>query len=411
VTHRLGIDPTRGYARGARKKSQDAVWGPLRKTKNCGSNSGAKYETASKKLPFGLGRFGQACTSATLLPMDNVGFVYDPTCLEHETGSHPENGNRMTATMSLLEESGLLKKLHRIEPRDATDDEIALVHDRRYIDAVRSAAGRGGGWADPDTLITPRSFDVAIRMAGATLAALDAILAGAVDSAYCLVRPPGHHATPVQAMGFCLLNHVAIAAAYARARHGLERVAIVDFDVHHGNGTQDAFSREPGVLYVSTHEYPFYPGTGAASETGEGAGAGTTINIPMPHGSGDAEHTRAFEEVVLPALHRYKPQAILVSAGFDAHYADDIALQQVSVDGYGALVGMLKSAAAELCDGRLLLAQEGGYHLVALPWCVRRSIEVLRGGKVTPDPLGPTTSRAPAGFDEMLAEVRALHGL
>jgi acetoin utilization deacetylase AcuC-like enzyme len=313
--------------------------------------------------------------------------------------------------MALLEGCGLLGKLPRIETRAASAEELALVHDPRYVAAVRRAAEEGGGWADPDTLITPRSYDVAARVVGGTLNALDAVMRGDVASAYCLVRPPGHHATPVQAMGFCLFNHVAVAAAYARTKHGIERVAIVDWDVHHGNGTQDAFWRDAGVLYVSTHEYPFYPGTGAATEAGEGEGRGYTINIPMPHGSGDAEHRRAFEEIVAPALYRYRPQLVLVSSGFDAHFADEIAMQQLSVDGYGALASIVKRAADELCDGRLLLAQEGGYHLVALPWCVRRTIELLRGDDPVPDPLGAAEARPPAGFDEMIERVRRIHAL
>jgi acetoin utilization deacetylase AcuC-like enzyme len=343
--------------------------------------------------------------------MSETGFVYDPIFLEHDMGSHPENGSRMTATMALLEECGLLAKLPRIPTRAASPQELALVHDARYVEAVRRAGEQGGGWVDPDTLITTRSYDVAAHVVGGTLNAVDAVLRRDVAAAYCLVRPPGHHATPVQAMGFCLFNHVAVAAAHARAAHGLERVAIVDFDVHHGNGTQDAFWDDGGVLYVSTHEYPFYPGTGAADETGAGEGAGRTINIPMPHGSGDAEHLRAFEELVAPSLYRYRPQLILVSAGFDAHYADEIAMQQLSVDGYGALTAIVKRAADELCGGRIVMAQEGGYHLVALPWCVRRSIELLRGDDPAADSLGPIETREPAGFDEMIARVKAIHGL
>jgi acetoin utilization deacetylase AcuC-like enzyme len=341
----------------------------------------------------------------------NVGFIYDPIFLEHETGAHPENPDRMRATLALLEESGLLAQLVRIDARDATPEELALVHDPRYVAAVHRAAQEGGGWVDPDTLITPRSYDVAARVVGGTLAAVDAVLAGDVDSAFCLVRPPGHHATPVQAMGFCLFNHVAIAAAYARERHRIGRVAIVDFDVHHGNGTQDAFYADPGVLYVSTHEYPFYPGTGAAAETGAGEGKGCNVNIPMPHRCGDEQYRRVFEEVVVPALRRYRPELLLVSAGYDAHFAEEIADERLSVDGYGALVSMLQSAADELCGGRVVVALEGGYHLVALPWCVRRTIELLLGDAPTPDPLGTVETPSPARFEDMLEEVKRLHSL
>ncbi len=343
--------------------------------------------------------------------MNSVGFVYDDVFLDHETGTHPENGGRMMATMALLEDSALLGKLVDIPTRAASTGELSLVHDATYVDGVRRIADEGGGWADPDTLITPRSYGVAATVVGGTLNALGAVMREDVRSAYCLVRPPGHHARPAQAMGFCLFNHVAIAAATAIAKHGLERVAIVDYDVHHGNGTQDAFYDDPRVLYVSTHEYPFYPGTGSAEQAGAGSGIGTTVNIPMPHGSGDDEHRRAFAEVVIPALYRHRPQLILVSAGYDAHFADEIAMQQLSVDGYGALTSMVKDAADELCDGKLLLAQEGGYHLTALPWCVRRTIELLREDDPTPDPLGTINTRPPADFDEILARVRGLHGL
>jgi acetoin utilization deacetylase AcuC-like enzyme len=343
--------------------------------------------------------------------MPDVGFVYDPLFLEHDTGSHPESAGRMTATMALLDECGLLSKLTRIPARAATADELALVHDPRYVAGVQRAAESGGGWVDPDTLITPRSYDVAAHVVGGTLNALDAVMRGDVESAYCLVRPPGHHATPTQAMGFCIFNHVAVAAAYALVRYGLERVAIVDYDVHHGNGTQDAFYRDGRVLYISTHEYPFYPGTGAAEEIGEGAGRGMNVNIPMPHGSGDSEHISAFRQVAEPALRRFRPELIVVSAGYDGHFADDIALQQLSVDGYGTLVSIVKSMADELCGGRVLFAQEGGYHLTALPWCIRRTIELLRGDVPATDPLGTRKNTTPAGFDEVLARVMELHQL
>ncbi len=340
-----------------------------------------------------------------------VGLVYDPIVLEHDTGAHVENGARVTACMALLEQAGLSHRLARIPVRAASVDELALVHDRGYIDALRRVAERGGGWADPDTLITPRSYDVAATVAGGVLNALDAVLAAEVERAFCLLRPPGHHATAMQAMGFCLFNAVAIAAAAAVRQRGLERVAIVDFDVHHGNGTQDSFYADASVLYISTHEYPFYPGTGPARETGAGAGRGCNINIPLPAGCGDDAYARVFDEVALPALHRYRPQAMLVSAGFDAHHADPLADERLSVDGYGALVARLVEAAGELCEGRLLALLEGGYDPLALPWCVRRTVEVMLLEQPAADPLGTVEALPASALDRLFDEVRGLHGL
>jgi acetoin utilization deacetylase AcuC-like enzyme len=213
-------------------------------------------------------------------------------------------------------------------------------------------------------------------------------------------------------MGFCLLNNVAVAARYAQRRHGLERVAIVDIDVHHGNGSQDAFYDDPSVLYVSTHQYPFYPGTGQASEIGAGAGRGANVNIPLPGRSGDAEYAAAFDQVVEPVVRRFRPELLLVSCGFDAHFADPLAGMSLSVDGYGALTERVIALGGELCAGRTVFALEGGYHLTALPWGVRRVIELLLGDTPAPDPLGlPPDTPRPPDVERVLAEVRALHGL
>jgi acetoin utilization deacetylase AcuC-like enzyme len=299
----------------------------------------------------------------------------------------------------------------RLEPRDATAEELTALHPAAYVEALDRACREGGGWADPDTYILSASCAAARQAAGACLIATEAVLSGAVQSAFCAVRPPGHHARPTQAMGFCLLNNIALAARYAQG-HGAERIAIVDIDVHHGNGSQDAFYDDPSVLYVSTHEYPFYPGTGPATETGAGGGRGTNVNIPLPGRSGDGEYAAAFDEVVEPVVRRYQPDLLLVSLGLDAHYADPLAGMSLSVDGYGGLAERIVALAAELCGGRAVFALEGGYHPVALPWGVRRVIEVLLGETPAPDPLGPQVVGA-SGPDigPLLAEVRALHGL
>ena len=353
-----------------------------------------------------------------------VGFVTNPDHAAHAAEGHPERPERLDAALALLDECGLRARLHEIAPRAATDEELALVHPPAFVAALERACAGGGGWVDADTYLTPRSCAAARSAVGSTLAAVDAVCSGSVRSAFAAVRPPGHHASPAHAMGFCLLNNVAVAARYAQRRHGLEpfdgrraeRVAIVDIDVHHGNGTQDAFYDDASVLYVSTHQYPFYPGTGRPNETGAGEGAGTNVNIAMPAGCGDEQYVAAFESVVEPAVRRFRPELLLVSCGFDAHYADPIAEQSLSVGGYGELTARLRTLAEELCDERLVLALEGGYDLDAVSWGVRTVIEVMLGASAgsgqatpTPDPLGP----GPGGPDitQLLAEVRRLHGL
>ncbi len=341
-----------------------------------------------------------------------VGLVYDPLYLEHDMPSHPENARRLRAIMSLLEETELLRRLHIVPARDATTDELEWVHGADHIAQVRAWAEQGRAWADPDTYICDRSFDAALRAAGGCLAATEAVLEGRVDSAFCLVRPPGHHATRGRAMGFCLFNNVAIAAEFARRRFGLTRVAIVDVDVHHGNGTQEAFYENAGVLYYSSHLYPFYPGSGHWREAGRGPGEGATVNVPLPGGCGDAEYRRVGAEVLAPLLRRFQPQLMLVSVGFDGHFADPLAGMSLSVAGYGEIAATVKELAAELCGGRLLLTLEGGYDPTALPWGVRTVFEVLLGEEPTPDPLERIDRRADTeAVDQVIAAVRELHGL
>jgi len=235
---------------------------------------------------------------------------------------------------------------------------------------------------------------------------------GEVDSAFALVRPPGHHATATRAMGFCLFNNGAIATKYALAKYKLERVLIIDFDVHHGNGTHDTFYDNPQVLYISTHQYPFYPGTGSIEETGSGEAKGTTVNIPLPSGCGDAEYLPVFEQIIVPAAKRFKPQLILVSAGYDLHWADEIALMQVSVTGFAQMVKIIRGLADELCGGRLAFTLEGGYNLTALAASIRATFDVLLGNTKIEDPLG----ESPRGFQApsiapLLKKIKEIHDL
>src|SRR5579872_6912074 len=263
--------------------------------------------------------------------------IYDPIFLEHKTPSnHPERPQRVEMAMKVLEALNWLERegLVVMPPRAASVDELALVHDRDYIQEIKDAAeeaakkaeqgGRDTYFFATDTYISAQSYAAAIKAAGAPLTAIDALMRGEIDNAYCLVRPPGHHALPDDAMGFCLFNNVAIAAKYALEQHGLERVMILDYDVHHGNGTQDIFYTDPRVLYFSVHQSPFYPGTGLSGERGEGAGLGTTINVPLPANTGFETYEPVFRQVMAHAADRFNPQLILVSAGFDAHWNDPL---------------------------------------------------------------------------------------
>lgn len=342
-----------------------------------------------------------------------TGLVYHPIYLEHDTGSHPENASRLKAIVQLLQQTGLWTKLTHIEPREATIEELELVHTRDYVSNVEQVAQRGGGWLDPDTFVSPASYKVALYAAGGALKAVDAVMERQVENAFALVRPPGHHAVRSRAMGFCLFNNVAIAAKYAQKRFKTEKVLIVDFDVHHGNGTQEAFYDDRSVLYLSTHQYPFYPGSGNTSEQGEGAGKGYNVNVPLPAGCGDEEYLKVFNEVLVPIADRFRPQLILASAGYDAHWADGLAMMQMTVGGYTRMAEILNKLAQQLCEGRLVCMLEGGYNTKALAASVKATLEVMLGVAPEPDPLGkpPLGRGEPHGFAARLKEMKRLNGL
>lgn len=337
-------------------------------------------------------------------------YVYDPLYLRHDAAEHPENSRRLEQIMNHLREFGFLERMKSLPARDATLEELTAVHHPTYIERIRASSEGRAGWLDMDTYIGPYSYAAALRAAGGMLCAVEAVLANEVDNAFALVRPPGHHAVPNRAMGFCLFNNIAIAARYALQKHKLDRVLIVDFDLHHGNGTQDAFYEEPRVLYFSTHQYPYYPGTGHWQETGRGAGLGYTVNVPLPAGVGDTGYQRIFDEILVPIARRYQPQLILVSAGYDAHWMDPLGMMLLSVSGYGNLMRMLVTLAEELCSGRLVLTLEGGYNLEALALSVAASFSVLLRDKQVYDPLGPAKQSEQA-IDHILDAVKQVHGL
>jgi len=300
-------------------------------------------------------------------------------------GHHPERPERLSAARAAIGASDV--SFEPVAPRMATDEELARVHAPRFIEKLAALRGHQG-YLDPDTYVSPESADIARLAAGSLVALTEALVTGPIAKGVALIRPTGHHARPGQAMGFCLLNNVAVAAAHARTL-GLSRVAVVDWDVHHGNGTQEMFWREPGVLYVSTHQFPFYPGTGDADETGEGAGKGFTVNIPLAAGGGDGVYASAFERIVLPVLTAYAPELVLVSAGFDAAARDPLAQMELSADAFGWMAQALRRIADASASGRMALVLEGGYDLVALTSGLRSSIVGMMGGGVVELPRAP----------------------
>ena len=287
------------------------------------------------------------------------------------------------------------------EPRPASREELVRIHDDSYITVLRETAGRAVA-LDPDTFTSPDTYDVACLAAGAAVAAVDHVLDGDTGTrALALVRPPGHHAERNRAMGFCFFNNIAVAAAHARAR-GLSRVAIVDYDVHHGNGTQWSFYSDPSVLFVSSHQYPYYPGTGAAGEVGSGAGAGFTVNLPLAAGATDADYERVYDAVAWPILKAFKPQLILISAGFDAYKDDPLAGMRLEAECFGALTARIATIADECCEGRIVAVTEGGYHLKGIADSLRSVIAALQGDR---GPSAPPPSGAPRG-DAAIAAVK-----
>jgi acetoin utilization deacetylase AcuC-like enzyme len=294
--------------------------------------------------------------------------LLDPLYKEHETAwDHPEAPERIDALIEALEASGLAAQTTPVSPRAGTFEEISRAHDPHYIENVLATIRSGAGsLANGDVSVCRRSGDVALQAAGGVIAAVDAVLTGAASNAFCAVRPPGHHATANRAMGFCIFNNVAVAARHAQAAHGVERVAVLDWDVHHGNGTQDIFYKDGSALFCSTHQSPWYPGTGAADETGEDAGSGLTINRPFRAGAGLAEIGAAFRRDFLPAIREFQPQLILLSAGFDSRLGDPLGEFRLTDADFAELTRAVIETAAETCDGRIVSVLEGGYSLPGL---------------------------------------------
>ena len=330
-----------------------------------------------------------------------VGFCSSPRFIEHDTGPHhPERPDRIRVIHQAVRDAGLLKSpnpfrdtrfdlglapldhvkaLVELSPQPAKLDWLLEVHPSEHIERVKHACALGALLDQGDTPVEPRSFDTALLSAGAGLVCCDAVMSGRVKRAFAAVRPPGHHAEPGSAMGFCLFSNIAIAARYLQKQHGIERVAIVDFDVHHGNGTQAVFESDPSVLFISLHQHPAtcYPGTGYEFETGTGAGEGYTLNIPMEPGATDDDYLNAMRSRVIPRVDKFQPQMLLLSSGFDAHHDDPLAQIEVSEDGFEAITRMLAAAADIHCGGKIVSLLEGGYNLRALGRSVVRHLVAM----------------------------------
>jgi acetoin utilization deacetylase AcuC-like enzyme len=334
-----------------------------------------------------------------------IGYVLDEVFVNHRAPSgHPERPARAEAIRDALVAAGITQSGLKIAPRFARDDELVRVHTAGYLDELTRLVPGKQGWLDPDTYYSPGSWDTARAAAGAaSQLAIDA-LAGSIDGGIAVVRPPGHHATRDRAMGFCLLNNVAVAAAAARAA-GAARVAIIDWDVHHGNGTQDIFWDDPNVLYMSVHQYPYYPGTGAPTEIGGPKAKGATVNVGLPSGAGDSEYAAVFDHVFLPALARFKPDLVLVSAGFDAFVHDPLAGMRVTHGGFAAMARRLRWAASRVAGGRMVVVLEGGYDLDGLAGGMTEVLAALSQPTSSPGPIAPlpVTGPARAAIDATLA--------
>jgi acetoin utilization deacetylase AcuC-like enzyme len=340
--------------------------------------------------------------TSTHTPTHRTGLIFDERYLRHDTGTQatvrmrngsfeisPENHPSSTSITKRIKEfldgAGLTAMMQPVAARAASDDELAVYHTREYIQGVRSHVQDGpmqGLWGEieSDTPLSAGSFDAAVFAAGGSMNGVQAIMQGEVRNGYALLRPPGHHAMSNRAMGFCIFNNAVVAAHYARNTFGLERVMIVDWDVHHGNGTQDAFYADPGVLFVSLHQHNWYPKlSGELEQVGSGAGAGYTVNIPLPAGTGDRGYRAAFEQLVIPVGLQYRPQLIIISAGQDANWLDPLAQNMLTMAGFRTISTLMLGLAEEVCDGRLLMLQEGGYSVAYVPYCTVAAVEPLVG--------------------------------
>ncbi len=339
-----------------------------------------------------------------------TGLVYDPVFLKHTQYGHPENAERLNAILYNLESNKLLPLLEKVPSRRATLVELNYCHSENYIERVKEVCLQGRGYLDPDTYTTEFSFDAATTAAGSLIDLTDKVCSGSLKNGFALIRPPGHHALVGSGMGFCIFGNAAIAAKAALKNFKVEKIAIVDFDVHHGNGTEAMVKDDPNILYISTHQSPFYPGTGSKTEMGCGTAAGTVLNIPLEPGVGDKGFQRIYNEIIIPKLVKFKPGLIIVSAGYDAHWNDPLANLSLSLTGYSWISKTLADLSEKLCNGKIIFTLEGGYNLEVLSEGVANSIKALLNRDDFEDPFGKPPQGEPE-IGELLQEIKKIHKL
>ena len=339
-----------------------------------------------------------------------TGIVFDPVFLKHDQPGHPENAKRLESIIGWLKEKDLFNKVNRLKSRLAELDEIAVCHRNEYVEYVKEFCEKGGGYLDPDTYSNKYSFIAAVTAVGSSIDLTKAVINRELKNGFALLRPPGHHALANRSMGFCLFGNIAIAAKLALTQPGIKKAAIVDFDVHHGNGTQALVGDDPNILFISTHQYPFYPGTGSIAEIGQGKAEGTIVNIPLQAGVGDEGFKLIYDKVVIPSLEKFKPDLILVSAGFDAHWDDPLANLNLSLTGYDWISQELIKSAERICSGKIIFFLEGGYNLDVLSIAVGNSIRRLLGIETVEDSLGRTNYQEP-DIKKLSNELVAIHKL
>ncbi len=341
-------------------------------------------------------------------------YVTHSRYIEHNLPGHPEHAGRIRAIWSQMDNTGTSDRMKKLEPEAASEDMLLAVHTPDYlkllawIDETKQSRVN----LDPDTYAGPTVYEISRLSAGGVVLAVDEVLGGYASNGLAAVRPPGHHAMPGHGMGFCILGNVPIAVRHAQKTYGIQRIMIVDYDVHHGNGTEAMFYDDNSVLFISTHQSPFYPGTGALTDTGRGEGVGYTLNMPLSAGHGDASYAALYEQIVWPAAERFKPELILVSAGFDSHWTDPIAGMRLSLTGYAHLTRELIRMADQLCGGKIVFALEGGYNLDALSYGVENIAHALLGDETVNDPLGqPKDGRSEPDVTPLIQQLKQIHGL